>query len=43
MEETKGLMEKGYGPHLKPMTAIGYRHAIKYLRGEWSLEKATTT
>ncbi len=43
IEETKHLMEKGYGPYLKSMTAIGYRHMHKYLSGEWSLEKATQT
>ena len=43
VEETKRLMEKGYDPHLKSMTAIGYRHILKYLQGEWSLQKATET
>ena len=43
VEETKRLMKKGYGPHLKSMTAIGYRHILKYLQGEWSLEKAMET
>jgi len=43
VEETERLMKKGYGPHLKSMTAIGYRHILKYLQGEWSLEKATET
>ena len=43
VEETKRLMKKGYGPHLKSMTAIGYRHILKYLQGEWSLQKATKT
>jgi len=42
IEETKGLLKKGYGPHLKPMTAIGYRHILNYLKGKWSLEEATT-
>ncbi|MCD6294575.1 MAG: tRNA (adenosine(37)-N6)-dimethylallyltransferase MiaA [Deltaproteobacteria bacterium] len=43
VEETERLMKKGYGPHLKSMTAIGYRHILKYLQGEWSLQKATET
>ena len=43
MEETERLIKKGYGPHLKSMTAIGYRHILKYLQGEWSLQKATET
>jgi len=43
MEETERLIKKGYSPHLKSMTAIGYRHILKYLQGEWSLQKATET
>ena len=43
VEETERLMKKGYAPHLKSMTAIGYRHILKYLQGEWSLQKATET
>ena len=43
VEETKRLMKKGYGPQLKSMTAIGYRHMLKYLLGEWSLEEAIQT
>jgi tRNA dimethylallyltransferase len=43
VEETERLIKKGYGPHLKSMTAIGYRHILKYLQGEWSLQKATET
>ena len=42
IEETEGLLKKGYAPHLKPMTAIGYRHALNYLKRDWSLEEATT-
>ncbi|MBW2709234.1 MAG: tRNA (adenosine(37)-N6)-dimethylallyltransferase MiaA [Deltaproteobacteria bacterium] len=41
--ETEHLIKKGYDPHLKSMTAIGYRHVLKYLQGEWSLQKATET
>lgn len=36
-DETRALLEKGYGPELKPMQSIGYRHAVKYLSGEWDL------
>ena len=43
IEETEHLVKKGYGPHLKPMTAIGYRHIVKYLQGEWPLERAKET
>jgi len=40
VEETEGLLRKGYSPDLKPMKAIGYRHMITYLKGDWSLDKA---
>ena len=40
VEETEGLLAKGYSPDLKPMKAIGYRHMIKYLKGDWSLDEA---
>ena len=43
LQETERLMKKGYGPHLKSMSAIGYRHILKYLLKEWSLEKAVDT
>lgn len=39
-EEAERLLCKGYSPNLKTMKAIGYRHMIKYLKGEWSIEKA---
>jgi len=41
LKETAVLLERGYSPHLKPLQAIGYRHMVKVLRGEWSLEEAT--
>ena len=41
IQETELLLAKGYDPHLKSMTAIGYRHITLYLQGKWSLEKAT--
>ena len=40
IEETENLLEKGYAPELKTMGAIGYRHAVKYLRGIWSYDMA---
>jgi len=33
LEEVKGLLDQGYGPELKPMRSIGYRHMIDYLKG----------
>ena len=38
-EETRALLERGYSEDLKPMRAIGYRHAVAYLRGDWSPEE----
>ncbi|HOK06518.1 MAG TPA: tRNA (adenosine(37)-N6)-dimethylallyltransferase MiaA [Syntrophales bacterium] len=40
LEETRGLLSKGYGPHLKPLQGLGYRHMISHLRGEMDLEAA---
>jgi tRNA dimethylallyltransferase len=40
VDETESLLRKGYSPDLKPMKAIGYRHMITYLKGDWSLDKA---
>jgi len=40
VQETEKLLRKGYSPNLKPMRAIGYRHMVAYLRGEWSMEEA---
>jgi tRNA dimethylallyltransferase len=40
VQETRDLLDKGYRPDLKPMKAIGYRHMVRYLQGEWSLEEA---
>ncbi len=36
-EEVRGLIKKGYGPELKSMQSIGYRHLISYLEGRWSM------
>ena len=38
IEETRRLLIKGYSPYLKPMQSIGYRHAVKYIMGEWNME-----
>ncbi len=40
VDETESLLRKGYSSDLKPMKAIGYRHMITYLKGEWSLGEA---
>jgi tRNA dimethylallyltransferase len=42
LEEVARLYEKGYGPELPSMSAIGYREAGAVLRGEMSVEEAIT-
>ncbi len=42
IEETRDLLKKGYSPDLKSMKAIGYRHVIRYLQGEWPFEETIT-
>ncbi len=37
VEEVRGLLAAGYGPDLKPMQALGYRHVLSYLSGVRSL------
>ena len=39
IQETEGLINKGYSPNLKPLKSLGYRHVIKYLQGEWDLDE----
>jgi tRNA dimethylallyltransferase len=41
VEETRGLVEQGYGWELPSMSSLGYREMGRYLRGEISLEAAT--
>jgi tRNA dimethylallyltransferase len=38
-EETRRLLHKGYSPEIKSMQAIGYRHMVKYLMGEWDMDE----
>jgi tRNA dimethylallyltransferase len=33
LDEARGLLARGYGPELKPMKAIGYRHMADHLAG----------
>jgi tRNA dimethylallyltransferase len=37
--EVRGLLARGFGPELKSMHAIGYRHMVDYLEGRCSLEE----
>ncbi len=39
IEETEGLLRSGFSPDLKPMQAIGYRHAVGFLQGRWSMDE----
>jgi len=43
IEETEALLKRGYSPELKPMKSLGYRHAVKYLMGEWDRDKTIAT
>lgn len=36
LEEVRGLLERGYGPELKPMQSLGYKQMAAYLRGAHS-------
>ncbi len=40
LDEVRNLLGMGYGPNLKAMQSIGYRHAVKFLAGEWDKEEA---
>lgn len=40
VSEVQGLLHKGYSPELKPLKAIGYRHIVGYLTGQWHLVEA---
>ena len=40
LEETEGLLAKGYSPHLKPLQGLGYRHMLLYLQGKAGLDEA---
>ena len=42
-EEVLKLVEMGYGPGLKPMQSIGYRHMLQYLKGAWSKQEMIET
>jgi tRNA dimethylallyltransferase len=40
LDEVRRLLDRGYGPDLRPMTGHGYQEAARHLAGEWSLEEA---
>jgi tRNA dimethylallyltransferase len=41
IEEVKGLLAKGYSKNLPSFQALGYKEAIEYLEGHWTLDKMT--
>ena len=43
LEEVRGLLSSGYGPELKSMQSLGYRHMIAYIQGELTWEEALRT
>jgi tRNA dimethylallyltransferase len=38
--EVEKLLAMGYGPELKAMQSIGYRHMLNFLKGTWTREEA---
>lgn len=38
--EVRGLLSRGYGPGLRSMQALGYRHVISHLLGDVPLERS---
>ena len=43
IDETEGLLARGYAPDLKSMRAIGYRHMVGFIRREFSWDEAVRT
>ena len=41
-DEVTGLLDRGYGPNLKSMQSIGYRHMCQFITGVWDYEDAVT-
>jgi len=40
IEEVRGLLAMGYGPQLKSMQSLGYRHMLEVLENRLSIDKA---
>jgi len=43
VEEVKGLLDQGFGPELKSMQSIGYRHVSSFLLGDVPWDEAVET
>jgi len=41
INEVEVLLKMGYNLNLKSMQAIGYRHIVDYLQGEWDFDETT--
>ena len=42
-QEVESLLAKGYSADLPSMRSLGYRHMVRHIKGEWTLEEATET
>jgi tRNA dimethylallyltransferase len=42
IEEVRGLRAGGLEENAPPFKALGYRHVLRFLRGEWTLEESKT-
>ena len=43
LEEVRGLLSRGYGPNLKSMQALGYRHMVQHLINGVDITEAVRT
>jgi tRNA dimethylallyltransferase len=43
LTEVKELLSRGYGPHLKSMQALGYRHLVQHLINGMKIAEAVST
>jgi tRNA dimethylallyltransferase len=39
LDEVRGILDMGYGPELRPLGSLNYRHAIAHLSGEYGLDE----
>jgi tRNA dimethylallyltransferase len=42
LDEVRHLLKLGYGPELKSMQSIGYRHMLNFLDGSWAWEESVS-
>jgi len=41
--EVESLLKMNYSAELKPMQSLGYRHMVRFIRGEWGLDEAVSS